>query len=203
MGDVAEAPLYLAIFVNAALPGPCAVLALARTAAAGPVAGGRVTAGVLAGVSLVTLLAFAVMLGAIGIADGALTVMKWVGVVVLLGLALRTLAASLRPTASGPRRAPVLAIGDAWAGASVVLCSPSVLVFLLAMLPQFLVEGTTDLRPALRASGVFLAGVAAAQAVAVGLGAWSIRLGSGSRRWADRASGLLLVAFAGMAAFAG
>lgn len=200
MAGIAEAPLHITIFVAAAMPGPCVVLTLARTSAAGASAGLRVTGGVMAGAAVVTLVAFAAMLGAISIADAALTLMKWLGVAVLLALAAHTLLGTLRPGAAplppGPGRR------DGWAGAAVVICSPSVLIFLIAMLPQFLTGGSSDLGPALRAALVFLAGVASAQVAAVALGYCSIRLGMGPRRWADRASGLLLVAFAGMAAFA-
>jgi threonine/homoserine/homoserine lactone efflux protein len=199
MDTMTDTALYLATFVNAAMPGPCAILAASRTARGGVKPGLMVSAGVVAGIAVLTGLAFGVMAGAVSVSDGALVVMKWAGAAALLLLALR----SLRATPSGaPRERRPSLNSDFGAGAVVALFSPFVLVFLVALLPQFVAPGASGFGPALLAAAVFIVGAAVAQAGAVLFGACSLGWGSAGFRWIERASAVLLLGFAGAAVMA-
>jgi threonine/homoserine/homoserine lactone efflux protein len=75
------------------------------------------------------------------------------------------------------------------------------MIFLLALLPQFVPSSGSDVRPALIAAGVFVAGSAAAQAGGVLFGAYSLRIGGLRTRWVENAGAVLLMGFAGAAVF--
>jgi threonine/homoserine/homoserine lactone efflux protein len=191
--------LYLAVFAAAAMPGPCAVFAASRTASGGIRAGVLVSFGVLIGAAFVTAAAFAVLLGLLAVSQAILEATKWIGVLVLLVLACLTLPASRRRRRCGPERRAT-AGADLPAGALLVLTSPGALVFLLAMLPQFISDGAA-IEPALVAAGLFVAGAAAVQAGAVAVGACSLRLGATNARRVEYGCASLLFACAGLAAF--
>jgi threonine/homoserine/homoserine lactone efflux protein len=194
-----DTALYLATFANAAMPGPCAILAASRTVRGGVRSGLMVSAGVIVGIAALTGLAFGMMAGAVSVSDRALVAMKWAGAAALLLLAVRLLRAA--PSGSPRGRRPA-ANTDFGAGAVVAMFSPFVLVFLVALLPQFVSPGTSAFAPALLAAAVFIVGAAAAQAGAILFGACSLGLGGASFRWVERASAILLLGFAGAAVMA-
>ena len=198
MGSMTLAALYVATFVNAAMPRPCVVLAASRTARGGVRSGLLVSVGVIAGIACLTLLAFGVLLGFFSLSRPVLGAIKWAGVAALLVLAAR----GLRP-ASGGVSFRGAGYGDFGAGAVIVVTSPSVIVFLLALLPQFLPAEATDLGPAVLGAGVFVAGVAVGQGAAIVFARCLARPGAASSRWVERAGSVMLAGFAGAAVFAG
>lgn len=198
--DAALTTLCVATFINAAMPGPCAVLAASRTARCGTRSGLLVSAGVVGGATALSILALGVLVGALSVAGSLLVAMKWVGVAALVLLAARTLCPA-SPAAGSDAPGRGASRGDLFAGAAVLLSSPSSLVFLLALLPQFVPAGTGDLGPGVIASVVFIAGVAATQTAAVLLARCSVRSFRDRTHLVDRASAMLLVGFAAAAAF--
>ena len=198
MDTMTDTALYLATFANAAMPGPCAILAASRTVRGGVRSGLMASAGVVAGIAALTGLAFGVMAGAVSMSDQALVVMKWAGAAALLLLAMRSLRATPSET---PRERPP-SKNDFGAGAVVALFSPFVLVFLVALLPQFVSPDAPGFTPALLAAVVFIVGAAVAQAGAVLFGACSVGLGGSGFFWVERASAILLLGFAGAAVMA-
>lgn len=194
MDLTAYAALFLASAVNAALPGPCMLMTVGRTAGLGWRAGAAVTLGVLTADTLLVLGASAMMLGVLTLSTAALGVMKWAGIAALVVLA----ACSLRPAARVP--ADRLSARDGAAGLAVGLSSPYNLVFFLALLPQFLPADRPDLTAVAIMGAVLLAGVAVAQAgaILVGLGCCGVAVRSGP--WVDRACAACLLAIAAAAA---
>jgi threonine/homoserine/homoserine lactone efflux protein len=198
MDTMTDTALYLATFVNAAMPGPCAILAASRTVRGGVRSGLMASAGVVAGIAALTGLAFGVMAGAVSMSDRSLVVMKWAGAAALLVLAMR----SLRAAPSGTPRERPPSRNDFGAGAVVALFSPFVLVFLVALLPQFVSPDAPGFAPALLAAAVFIVGVAVAQPGGLLFRACSLGLRSPGFRWFERASAVLLLGFAGAAVMA-
>lgn len=197
MDKLAVSALYLGVFVTAAMPGPCAIFAASRTARGGVRSGILVSIGVILGATALTALAFGVLLGTLAVSDSIFIAMKWAGVLALLVLAGLTLRADLPTPAQPERQAP--AGTDLSAGALLVLTSPGALVFLLAVLPQFVATEGAELTPAIVAACLFVAGGATVQAGAVIFGACSLRLGTSLVRRVEYASASLLIGFAGLA----
>jgi len=196
MDPIMFAVLFSATAINAALPGPCTILTASRSGVAGQAAGIRITMGVLlANLTLVTV-TLAVIHGALTVSDQAFGVMKWGGIAVLLALAVRMLLSQSANEASATR--PSHGLSEVGAGLMVGLSSPYNLVFLLALLPQF-IPAEIGLATVVAVVAAVLSGAAAAQlgAVAVGLCSRGV-LGSGAR-WLDRAGAICLIGFAGTA----
>jgi threonine/homoserine/homoserine lactone efflux protein len=159
-----------------------------------------VSAGVVVADIVLTALAFGVMFGFLSVSGGMLAAMKWVGVVALLLFAINGLRCASFSVESTSKHGSSPA-HDFCAGAAVVLASPFTMIFLLALLPQFVPSSGSDVRPALIAAGVFVAGSAAAQAGGVLFGAYSLRIGGLRTRWVENAGAVLLMGFAGAAVF--
>ena len=197
MDTIAIGTLYVATFINAAMPGPCAVLAASRTARHGIRSGLLVSVGVVVSDVVFTGLALAAMLGALTLSATVLVAMKWAGVLALLLFATRTLRPA--PALSGSSHSTISTSSDLCTGSIAVLSSPFTLVFLLALLPQFMSANGSIFGPALIAAGVFVAGAATAQLAAVLFGACALQLGSTRGRWVEHAGAVLLLGFAGAA----
>ena len=201
MDPIALAALFAASFVNAALPGPCIILTFGRAARGGLGAGLRVSVGVLCGDVVLVSLALLALMGLLTVSQQSLAAMKWTGVAMLVVLAARM--ARARPAGRGPvgdRRG--IEAGDILSGAVLGFCSPFNLVFVLALLPQFLPAEGMDADDALLVGGGFLAGPVVAQAGAALLGAGTLRLAGSGARWIDYAGAAALFGFAGVAALA-
>lgn len=201
MDPLALAALFIASTINAAIPGPCILLIIGRSARGGLRAGLWVVTGVLFSALVLVTVAILTLLGLLTISLGALTAMKWIGVAILLWLAAGMIRA--RPPASADHPARSLAdVGDLVSGAMVGFSSPINLVFLLALLPQFV--PATGLAPdaALLLGGAYLAGGLVAETAAALFGAASLRLTGGNSRWIELGGAAALFGFAGMALLA-
>jgi threonine/homoserine/homoserine lactone efflux protein len=196
MDMVTLGALFGAAVVNAAMPGPCIVLAAGRAASSGITAGLRVTAGMVVASLMLIGLAWAVMLGTLLFSPDLFDAMRVAGVVVLVVLAIAMMRASPRDAA--PRRATRL--GDLGGGIAVGLSSPINLVFILALLPQFIDPERASPALFVVSTAVVVAATILPMAAASALGA---RLGGVAPRggqWIGRAGGTALLVFAGLAA---
>ncbi len=181
------------------------VLAIARAASDGLAAGVKVTVGMILATLFVMCAVWAVLFGLIHLSDSALKVLRVVGVIVLALIALsllkpvphQTTARASIPT-SIPLRRRVL-MGDLTGGLLTGLTSPVHLLFILALVPQFVdMNRATPAQLALITGGILL--ITAIPMVAVSL--ISARSGRFGLRWAlgvRRAGGLLLLGFTGLA----
>lgn len=188
--------LFSATAINAALPGPCTIFTARRSDVAGQAAGMRITAGVLLANLILATITLAVMHGALTVSDQAFGAMKWAGIAVLLALAVRMLwsrSASDRSATCASHD-----LSEIGAGLMVGLSSPYNLVFLLALLPQF-VPAEMDIATVVAVVAAVLSGAAVGQLGAVTVGVCSrSALGRGAR-WLDRAGAVCLIGFAGTA----
>lgn len=196
--------LLAATAVNAVVPGPGMLLTVGLSAARGFAAGVRVTLGFLLG-QLVTLgLAWSVMAGVMALSDQGLTMLRHAGVAVLLGLALLLLFGTPIDRVAAPGLAAGRAgrrwLGDLGGGLLTALTSPVHLVFMLALLPQFVPLATVS-RPELAlVTAALMAVTTVPMLAAAGLGAGTGRLGFGWARHVQRGSAVALMGFAAMAA---
>lgn len=195
--------LLAATAVNAVVPGPGMLLVIGLSAARGFGAGVRVTLGFLLGKLLTLAIVWSVMAGIMAVSADGLTVLRHGGIAVLLGLALLLLFGTPVDRVAAPGLAAGRVgrrwMGDLGGGLLTALTSPVHLVFMLALLPQFV--------PFAEVSRLELALVTAALMVismipmlaAAGLGAGTGRLGFGWARHVQRGSGVALLGFAAMA----
>lgn len=188
--------LFVASFVNAALPGPCMIATMGRTLRGGWRAGALVSLGVLAADTLLVAAAIAALLGVLSLSPAALTAMKWAGIAALLGLAVQCLRAP-KPRAAGGASGR----GCVLTGVTVGLSSPYNLVFYLALMPQIL-TGAAPPGFLLGVAAALLGGILLAQAGAVLLSGACGRLGPGGGRRVDQATAALMVVLAMAAALA-
>jgi threonine/homoserine/homoserine lactone efflux protein len=127
--------LFCATAINAALPGPCTILTASRSAVAGQASGVRITLGVLSANLVLVTITLVVMHGALTISDQAFGAMKWGGIAMLFAMAARMLLS--KSANDGPATCASHSLSEIGAGLMVGLSSPYNLVFLLALLPQF------------------------------------------------------------------
>jgi threonine/homoserine/homoserine lactone efflux protein len=186
--------LLAATFVTAVLPGPCAIMAAGRSARSGPRSGLLITLGVLIGYSMLFVAAIILILGALALPDMVFRAMKWLGVIVLIVLAV----GMLRPAHPCDEHETLSACKDDFViGLVLALPNPHALVFVLALLPQFVQPGGS-IGPAVVAGAVFMSGATATMLGATAFGA-SMRLFARHRRWIDYAGAATLVTFAAAA----
>jgi len=201
MDPLALAALFIASMINAAIPGPCILLTIGRSARNGLSSGLRVSAGIIFGDLVLVTVAILTLLGLLTVSLAALTAMKWIGVATLVWLAAGMIRP--RPQATVELSAQRLAdVGDLVSGAMVGLSSPFNLVFVLALLPQFVPATGLSADTALLLGGAFLAGALLAQTGAALFGAGSVRLAGGNARGIEILGAAALFGFAGMALLA-
>jgi threonine/homoserine/homoserine lactone efflux protein len=191
--------LAAASAVNAAMPGPCNLLTLSRSAAAGCAAGAAVTAGAIAATLILVSVSMMAALGALFISPTALEVLRWGGIFVLLWLAWRL----LRPdTVVSPVRTRRSAspFGDVASGLLVGLSSPFNLVFFIALMPQFLPETGLGAYTATASIGAVLAGTVLSMSGVIAIGASAKEAFDARPAWIERGAGVAMILFAGMAA---
>jgi threonine/homoserine/homoserine lactone efflux protein len=197
MDTIALIALFAAAAANSAVPGPCIVLTLSRSAVEGIAAGLRVTFGIaLADLTLLAV-AWAAIFGAVTLSESFFAALKTAGIVAIALIALALLRDP--PAASGtpPSRRT---LGPVTAGLWLGLASPLNLVFMLALLPQFRDAGGATAGTAALVTGVVLLGSARPLAAASALGAGALRRAPGGGRWIGGAGGIALLGFAGLAA---
>jgi threonine/homoserine/homoserine lactone efflux protein len=199
--------LVAAAAANSVVPGPGMLLAVGRSAACGFRAGVLVSLGMALATLVLILLVWAVMAGALLISNGGLAVLRIVGVGVLTLLALALLVGTPVSTVASPGlgagRVARLWLGDVGGGFATGLTSPVHLIFLLALLPQFIDLARLSYFDLALISAVIVLITTIPMLAASALGAASDRFGFGWARYLQRCSGLALLAFAGVAAMAG
>ena len=198
--------LLAATAVNSVVPGPGILLAVGVSAARGFGAGVWVTLGMAIGTLALLGVVWAVMAGTMVLSENGFGLLRLAGVAVLLGLALLLFGTPLDRVAAPGLLAGRFGrrwLGDVGGGLLTALTSPVHLVFMLALLPQFV--------PFQDVSQAEIALITAALVVmttipmlgASALGAGSGRLGFGWARHVQRGSGVALLAFAVVAVVAG
>ena len=189
--------LLAASAVNAVLPGPGIFFAIGRSARSGALAGLRVTVGMLIATLVLLVATFAVMRGLMLVSPEGVSAMRWFGASVLAVLAALLLLG--RPARPGQvPRSRGHGLGDVAGGTVLGLTSPLHLVFLLAIVPQFV-----DLAAArwsdLAVVTLGIMAVTAVPMVAVSLlGAGALRLSPRGALWLTRAGGVAMLGFAGL-----
>lgn len=194
--------LLAASAVNAIIPGPGMMLAVGRSASRGFHAGIQVSFGMALATALLIAVVWSVTAGALILSETGLVVLRLAGIAVLVLLALVLVFATpsetvLRSGRDSGRFARGL-LGDLVGGLVTGLTSPVHLLFLLALLPQFVDFAAT--------SALELAFVTAAVVIittipmlaASAVGARTGRLGTGWARHVSRASGAVLLGFAAL-----
>ena len=185
------------------------MLAVGRSAARGIGAGVQVSLGMVLATLLVIALVWAVMAGAVIVSDAGLEVLRVAGILVLFALSLALLLGARAESVARPgllagrlaaARLRGRLVGDVAAGLATGLSSPVHLVFLLALLPQFVDLSRAGPGELLVITGGILVITAIPMLVASALGARTGRLGHGWARRVTRASGVALLGFAALSA---
>jgi homoserine/homoserine lactone efflux protein len=198
---VAFFALFAIAALNAAIPGPCMILTFSRSAGGGLRSGARVSGGILLGELMLAGITFLMMLGLFTVTHEVFAAMKWAGAALLLVLAASLLQAR-RPACAGRPEGHGADVGDVVSGMLLALSSPFNLVFMLALVPQFIPSGGLDAATMLRIVTAFLSGQLVAQVGATLLGAGSLRLACVRVRWIEYACAAALIGFAGAALLA-
>ena len=186
--------LTTASAVNMALPGPGIVLTFTRASCAGLPVAGLVSAGILLSSLILATAAAAILAGLMEVSQSALDTARWIGLAVILAIALRLV---FTPAAADAGTPGAVRTGDLLSGFAVGLSSPFNLVFLLALLPQF-APARLDAQSAAAMIAAYLAGQVLVLAAVSSLGAAAGRTllrGPGARRL-ERTAGVALAAFA-------
>ena len=185
------------------------MLAVGRSAARGIGAGVQVSLGMVLATLLVIALVWAVMAGAVIVSDAGLEVLRVAGILVLFALSLALLLGARAESVARPGllagrlaagRLRGRLVGDVAAGLATGLSSPVHLVFLLALLPQFVDLSRAGPGELLVITGGILVITAIPMLIASALGARTGRLGHGWARRVTRASGVALLGFAALSA---
>jgi len=190
-------PLFLAALINASVPGPVLLLVVARAGRRGAGAGLAAALGATLAVALILALVWTVLLGAVQLAPEIFATLKLAGIGLLLWLGLRMLREAGVPHPAQPPRPH---LGDIGAGLALGLSSPVNLVFLLALLPQFVDPAALSVDRALSASALVLVGTAIPKLLATMVVTLQSSRAQLAPAWLVRAGGLALLGFAGLAA---
>ncbi len=200
--------LLAATAVNSVVPGPGMLLVVGVSAARGFGAGVWVTLGMAIGTLALLGVVWAVMAGTMVLSESGLGLLRVAGVAVLLGLALllllfgtpvdRVAAPGLEAGRFGRRW-----LGDVGGGLLTALTSPVHLVFMLALLPQFVPFQDVSQAEIALITAALVVMTTTPMLAASALGAGTERLGFGWARHVQRGSGVALLAFAGVAVVAG
>lgn len=189
--------LLAASFVNAVLPGPGIFFAIGRSARSGATAGLRATVGMLIATLILLVATFSVLLGLMPVSPDGMPAMRWFGASVLAVLAALLILG--RPARQGQvPRGRAQGLGDVAGGLVIGLTSPLHMVFLLAIVPQFIdVMAARWIDLAVVSLGIV--GVTAVPMVAVSLlGARTLLLSPRGALWLIRAGGVAMLGFAGI-----
>ncbi len=187
--------IAIAAAINAAMPGPVIALTVGRSARDGMKAGLNVTIGVLLANIILATSALLVMLGLFAMSDTVFTVMKWLGACALLALGIKMILPSAG-TGEDSLVSREARLKDCCAGLVVGMSSPYNLVFLLALLPQFVPAALLHGTGVALVVATVLVGVSVAQGGATLVGAFSGRAMSQLARPIERIGALLMIGFA-------
>ena len=199
--------LLAATAMYSVVPGPAMLLAVGRSAARGILSGLQVSLGMALAALILVMTVWAVMAGALVVSNGGLAVLRMVGIGVLVLLAFALLFGTPVSTVAAPglaagHKARVW-LGDVGGGLAAGLTSPVNLVFMLAMLPQFIDLALLSHIDLALTSGAIVVITTIPMLAASVLGAGTGRIGFGWAPHVQRGSGVALLAFAGFAAMAG
>lgn len=186
--------LFGASFVNSLAPGPCIILTLSRSSRAGMAAGLSITVGVLLAEIALACLSVSVIFGLVLVSGQTLETVRWAGFAALLWLAAKMIRSGKLTAPSRCMRRGIL--GDVASGLLVGVTSPYNLIFLLALLPQFLPATDVTTGQAALAVAIFALAATSAQLLAVCCGSLLCALFRQYGVWIDRAGGAMLAAFA-------
>jgi threonine/homoserine/homoserine lactone efflux protein len=157
MDPVLALGLAGAAAASSAAPGPCILLACCRSATDGLLSGLRVTLGIAASKILLLACSWGVILGMVGVGEAAQNAFRLGGIALLAGVAVTMLAAQPVPL-TGALAVGKWRLGDGALGLAVGLSSPLNLLFILALLPQFVDLAQLELGMAVLASAAVLLG---------------------------------------------
>lgn len=201
MSFVALLAIATASAINAAIPGPCVALTLVQSARGGTQAGLLVTAGLGFAVLILCSIALAITQGVLVLSAMVFLWMKWLGVCMLVVLALLTLRESRNITlaagSTGDKGIELLV-----SGVVVGLSSPFNLVFFLSLLPQFVPLNGSVATSALAILTAVLAGTLLTYTVTTLIGSVSAGFSPGIGRKIERFGALSMLGFAALAATA-
>ena len=165
--------LVVATTVLVAIPGPNVALIVALSLQSGRRSGLITVFGTTAGLAIQLVAVVAGLAVCIEVAATALSWIRWLGVIYLILLGIRTWRS--RPVAVDCRQGEALA-ASFWRGLGLAVVNPKTLIFNAAFLPQFIGSGAT--------AGAELPLLAAVYLTVVLLGdcCWAL-FASASRRW--------------------
>lgn len=196
----AAVSLFLLTFVHAVIPGPAIIFVSGIAARFSFLAAGSVILGILAATGVLLALAMGMTQGMLSLGQEAFEFARWAGVIVLAVLAWMLWPRQQADQAEVTQKEGV--VGHFVTGAALAISQPLNLIFMLAIVPQFI--GTTGLDSAtiVQLSGAVMLGMG----LAMCLGA---AFGSALRSWVGQMQGLFskitsmaLVVFAGLFAAA-
>ena len=195
--------LLAATAMNSVVPGPGILMCVGISAARGFGTGVSVTLGMAIGTLVLQGVVWAVMAGTVVLSENGLDLLRMVGVALLLGLAFlllfgtpvdRVAAPGLQAGRFGRRW-----LGNCGGGLLTALASPVHLVFMLALLPQFVPFQEVSQAEIALITAALVVMTSIPMLAAAAFGAGTGRLGLGWARHVQRGSGVALLGFAAMA----
>ena len=202
MDPVVALGLVAAAAASSAAPGPCILLASCRSATDGLQSGLRVTLGIAASKILLLACSWGVILGMVRFGESAQNAFRLGGIALLMGLALTMLYARPVPL-MGALALGKWRLGDGALGLAVGLSSPLNLIFILALLPQFVPLGQLDPGMVGAASAAVLLGGMLPLLAACVFSARLLASRPETMRHLTRLCGGAILCFAGLAMVAG
>lgn len=183
---------------KAAAPGPCILVAASRSASSGVASGLCIAGGAVLSNALLLGIAWLALAGMLAVTAGAADLLRSVGIVLLLILAVSMLWA--RPlTVQRPPVQGRLRLGDGALGLALGLTNPMNLIFVFALLPQFVELSRFDTACIASATAAVLIGGAVPLIGACVFASALLRPGARQVRAVTRLCGVALLGFAGLA----
>ena len=198
MEMIAIVGLAGAAAANSAVPGPCILVTVTRAATRGIRSGLGVTLGILLSLVVLLAVAWSMVLGLSSLSGEAIEVLRVGGLLLLVGLALLMLRA--RPVAvrvdpaQRQRR-----LGDCAIGVAVGLSSPFNLLFIFALLPQFVDVPRLDATALVLATTAVLIGSTLPYLGACTFASALLRPSVRQAQFVTRGCGVALLGFAALA----
>ncbi len=168
--------LIAATTVLVLIPGPNVALIVANSLRHGLKLGLVTAAGTTAGIALQLFLVIAGMAAVIEIAASALAWIRWVGVLYLIYLGIRTW---MEPAADLEQIGPQSATGVFWRGFGFSVINPKTLLFNAAFLPQFIGDASGAGGQLVVLASIFLT------IIIIGDALWAVFAAS-ARNWLSR-----------------
>ncbi len=190
-GDEVDQVLALTVATTllVLIPGPNVALIVANSLKCGRRSGLVTVFGTTAGVALQLALVVAGMALVIELAASALTWIRWLGVLYLIGLGIRTWREAVPDQRGVPEPSPVRTYLH---GLTLAVVNPKTLIFNAAFLPQFVTDASAAGGQLPLLALVFLTVVALGDSCwvlfASSAGRWLARLG----KWRNRLTGAVL-----------